>query len=228
MKPTASVRDDLNCSAPHPARGLSLSRYAAPNQLRAMFRFFAFLRAINIGRGRTVKMQSLRQVFQSLGFSTVETFIASGNVIFETTTQKTKTLERKIEKALHEALGYEVRTFVRREVELAKIANCQPFRQSTFDDTWQMNVIFLANNLSQKLKQDVKALQTRTDAFEVHGQEIYWLRRRKRSGGPFSTVPLEKILGQSFTVRAANTIKEIADKYCSRFAHDLRHAHTAV
>jgi uncharacterized protein (DUF1697 family) len=189
-----------------------------------MFRFFAFLRAINVGHGRTVKMQSLRRVFESLGFSMVETFIASGNVIFETMTQKTKTLERQIEKALQEALGYEVRTFVRTEGELAKIANYRPFRHSKFDDTWHMNIIFLAHSLNQKLRRDVKALRTNTDAFEVHGQEIYWLRRRKPSGGAFSTVPLERVLGRAFTVRAANTIKAIAARYCSRFVHNLSHA----
>jgi uncharacterized protein (DUF1697 family) len=70
-----------------------------------MLRFIAFLRAINVGGGRTVKMQSLREVFESLGFSRVATFIASGNVVFETTTKKTKTLESKIERALKEALG---------------------------------------------------------------------------------------------------------------------------
>jgi uncharacterized protein (DUF1697 family) len=193
-----------------------------------MFRCFAFLRAINVGGGRTVKMQSLRQVFESLGFSMVETFIASGNVIFETMTQKTNRLERKIERALQEALGYEVRTFVRTEAELAKIANYRPFRQSNFDDTWHMNIIFLADSLNHRLKQSVRALRTDTDAFEIHGQEIYWLRRRKRKGGPFSTVPLEKVLGRTFTVRAANTIKEIAIKYCSRFDHNLIHAHSAV
>ena len=193
-----------------------------------MFRFFAFLRAINVGRGRTVKMQSLRQVFESLGFSMVETFIASGNVIFETKTQRTKPLERKIEKALHEALGYEVRSFVRTEAELTKIANYRPFRQSKFDHTWHMNIVFLADSLNQKLKQSVKALQTDTDAFEVRGQEIYWLRRRKQKGGAFSTVPLERVLGRAFTVRAANTIKEITAKYCSRFVYDLGHAHSAA
>jgi uncharacterized protein (DUF1697 family) len=88
-----------------------------------MFRFIAFLRAINVGRGRTVKMQSLRQVFESLGLSRVATFIASGNVIFDATTRDTKTLERKIEKRLREVFGYEVPTFIRREAELAKIAN---------------------------------------------------------------------------------------------------------
>ena len=180
-----------------------------------MFRFIAFLRAINVGGGRTVKMQSLRQVFESLGFSSVDTFIASGNVVFETRTKTTKTLERKIERALREALGYEVGTFVRGEAELTKIVHYWPFSQSKFDETWQSNIIFLADNLNEKLKQDVNALGKNTDAFEVHGREIYWWRRRKQNGALFSTIPLEKILGSAFTVRGANTIEKIVSKYCS-------------
>src|SRR5215469_3228589 len=178
-----------------------------------MFRFIAFLRAINAGRGRTVKMQFLRGVFQSLSFSKVATFIASGNVMFETPTKKTKTLERKIEKALHEALGYEVRTFIRGEAELVKIANYRPFPQSKVDTNWHCNIIFLADSLTPALKRNVKALRTNTDTFEIRGREIYWLRRRKRSGVFFSTVPLEKILGRAFTVRGADTIKRIVSKW---------------
>jgi hypothetical protein len=65
------------------------------------------------------------------------------------------------------------------------------------------------------LKQDVEALRTKTDVFEVHEQEIYWQRRRKQDKGLFSTVPLEKILGAAFTVLGANTIKRIVLKYRS-------------
>jgi uncharacterized protein (DUF1697 family) len=184
------------------------------NERGLMFRFIAFLRAINVGGGRTVEMQSLRQIFESLGFFNVATFIASGNVVFETTTKRTETLERMIEKALKEALGYEVRTFVRGEDELAKIAIYRPFPGSKFDETWQSNIIFLADNLNTKLKQNIKALRTKTDEFEVHGREVYWRRRRKQNGALFSTVPLEKILGPAFTVRGANTIKRIVSKYC--------------
>ena len=160
-------------------------------------------------------MKALRQVFESLGFSKVTTFIASGNVVFETTTKKPKALERKIENALREALGYEVRTFIRGEAEFAKIANYHPFPKSKLDTSWHRNIIFLADSLTPTLKRNVEALRTNTDAFEVRGREIYWLRRRKRKGGLFSTVPLEKILGRAFTVRGAETIKKIASKWCS-------------
>ena len=48
----------------------------------------AFLRAINVG-GRNVKMESLRALFEDEGFTGVETFIASGNVIFDIAVGKT-------------------------------------------------------------------------------------------------------------------------------------------
>ncbi|MDO8754830.1 MAG: DUF1697 domain-containing protein, partial [Anaerolineales bacterium] len=83
-----------------------------------MSKHIAFLRAINVG-GHNVKMGHLRQLIESLGFSNVETFIASGNVIFEATAGNTKNLKKKIETCLHEALGYEVATFIRTDAELA-------------------------------------------------------------------------------------------------------------
>ena len=78
-----------------------------------MPKYVAFLRAIS-GGGHTVKMDYLRSLFESLGFSNVETFIASGNVIFDSTSKSTKALEKKIESYLLKTLGYEVVTlFVR-------------------------------------------------------------------------------------------------------------------
>src|SRR5438093_11101582 len=91
-----------------------------------MVRFIAFLRAINVG-GHTVKMDDLRRLFESLGCSNPETFIASGNVIFESPVEDVRTLEKSIERHLRTALGYEVATFIRTAPELADIAKFQPF-----------------------------------------------------------------------------------------------------
>src|SRR6266542_3017759 len=90
-----------------------------------MSKHIAFLRAINVG-GHNVQMTALRQLFESLGFSNIETFIASGNVIFDAKAGSTKALEKKIETCLHEALGYKVEAFIRTGAELAKIAKYQP------------------------------------------------------------------------------------------------------
>jgi len=177
-----------------------------------VLRFIAFLRAINVG-GHTVKMDHLRRLFESLGFAGVETFIASGNVVFETTSKNAKTLERRIENRLREALGFEVATFLRTDAELAAIANYKPFRQSDLDAAAALNVAFLADKLDDKLKQKLMALRTDIDDFHVHEREIYWLCRKKQSESTFSNAVLEKTLGRQSTLRGANTIKKIAAKY---------------
>src|SRR3712207_154861 len=97
-----------------------------------MPRFIALLRAINVG-GRIVKMDHLRSLFASIGFSGVETFIASGNVIFEAPDCDAAALEQRIEAHLHQALGYEVATFIRTDSELAAVARYQPFEQARSD-----------------------------------------------------------------------------------------------
>jgi len=176
-----------------------------------MSRFIAFLRAINVG-GHTVKMDHLRQLFESLGFSSVETFIASGNIVFETTARNARALERKIECRLQEALGYEVATFIRTDAELADIANYQPFRPSDLDAAVALNIAFLADALHDESKLKLMALRTDIDDFHVHGREIYWLCRRKQSESTFSNAVLEKTLGRPSTLRGANTIKKIAAK----------------
>src|SRR6185437_15265010 len=94
-----------------------------------MPKFIAFLRAINVG-GHVVKMDQLRELFVSMGFANVETFIASGNVIFEAKSKDANALQRRIEKHLHTTLGYEVATFIRTLAELDQVANQRPFAES--------------------------------------------------------------------------------------------------
>ena len=60
-----------------------------------MPKYFAFLRAINVG-GHVVTMDHLVRLFEGMGFSGVETFIASGNVIFETSKGRPKLLKRTL------------------------------------------------------------------------------------------------------------------------------------
>ena len=165
-----------------------------------------------MGKGRVVKMGFLRQVFESLGFSGVETFIASGNVVFETSARNAEMLERKIEKKLREALGYDVATFIRTPAELKEIAGFDPFRQSQVHGDAGINIIFLAEVVDEMSKRKVLALRTDTDEFRVRGREIYWLRRRK-PGKVFSTVPLEKTLRRLFTIRGANTVRKLVAKH---------------
>jgi uncharacterized protein (DUF1697 family) len=161
-------------------------------------------------------MASLRQIFEMLGFAGVATYIASGNVVFEARPGRGKALGKKIEKALRQALGYEVAAFIRTEVEVAKIAKYKPFRQAKVNAASEFNVIFLADKLAEGPQAQVSALTSKTDEFHVHGREIYWLRSKKQNSSIFAHVPLEKTLGRRFTIRAVKTVKRLAMERCSR------------
>jgi len=177
-----------------------------------MKKHIAFLRAINVG-GRNVKMDRLREIFDSMGFSNVETFIASGNVIFESNTKDVGKLEKTIEKKLKEELSFEVATFIRSDSELAGIANYKPFPKPKMDSAAALNVAFLSEPPDAKSKRLVMALKSDIDDFHVHEREVYWLCLKKQSESKFSNAVLEKTLGMKSTIRGMNTIKKMAEKY---------------
>jgi uncharacterized protein (DUF1697 family) len=176
-----------------------------------MTRYIAFLRAINVG-GHTIKMEILRQLFESFGFSEVQTFIASGNVIFGSIAQDPAVLELRISAGLQSALGFDVATFLRTAEELAPIASYQPFPQAELDAAVANNIIFLPGPLDDPAKQKLMKLRTDIDRFSVHAREVYWLCHRKQSQSTFSNAVLEKTLGTKSTIRGVNTILKLAAK----------------
>ena len=177
-----------------------------------MPRLFAFLRAINAGPGRIVKMNVLRNAFESLGFVRVATFLGSGNVVFETRAKGIAALERKIERTLQQAVGYPVSVFLRTQAELKQIASLEPFEDSKTRGA-DLNIILLANNLNERSKAKIRALKTETDRFRVRGREIYWWRCKKPGTSLFATVPLGKVLPVPFTIRGTHTLRRLVAKW---------------
>jgi uncharacterized protein (DUF1697 family) len=174
-----------------------------------MPRYIALLRAINVG-GHVVKMDHLRRLFEALEFSNVETFIASGNVIFESPARSAAALEKKIGSHLRQHLGYDVATFLRTPAELAEIARYQPFPNA---EGGALYVAFLAGTPTPEASQKVRGFSTELDAFEVRNRELYWYVRDKLSASTFSGGRLEKTLGLAATMRNVTTVRKLAAKY---------------
>src|SRR5215468_9694071 len=127
-------------------------------------RYIAFLRAINVGGNNMVKMDRLRKLFEGAGFTNVETFIASGNVIFDGA-GKTDGLERAIEAMLKDALGFEISTFVRTGAELKALAAHDAFTPAEVSRAARLNVAFLAKPIDAKGKRALMALKSRAEDF---------------------------------------------------------------
>ena len=91
-----------------------------------MERFVAFLRGINLGKRRP-PMSQLKELFEEMGFDEVETFIASGNVLFSSKKRRRSELEARIAQQLEDSLGYAVDTFVRTAEEVVAIGKAKMF-----------------------------------------------------------------------------------------------------
>lgn len=178
-----------------------------------MPRYAAFLRAINVG-GHTVRMADLRASIEALGFMDVQTFIASGNVVFETSVTSEAKLESVIERALEADLGYPVETFVRSMGELATIESRDPFeRRDPEGDGRSIYVAFLGRRPTKEAIRRLEELATDDDRFAVVGREAWWLRRGGIGTSRFSGGFLEKTLGMPATLRGLPTITKLLAKY---------------
>ena len=177
-----------------------------------MPKYVAFLRAINVG-GHIVKMDQLRRLFEEMKFANVETFIASGNVIFDSRASATA-LEAKIEKYLKEQLGYEVKTFIRTIPELAAIAEYKPFSDSELNQKGHTLYVGLLEKAPGKDEiGSVMSLAGPVDDLHVNKRELYWLCRKSFSESQVSGTSMEKRLGTSATLRNVNTVRRIVAKY---------------
>ena len=177
----------------------------------AMPRHVAFLRAINVG-GHTVKMSDLRALFEALGLRHVETFIASGNVLFDSAARDARALEERIERHLKDSLGYAVATFLRTPAEVAAAAAYRPFGDDAVGDGQALMVGFLKAPPSPETARRVAALRTETDDFHLHGRELYWLARSGVGASSVGGALLEKTLGAPATFRNATTVRKLALK----------------
>jgi uncharacterized protein (DUF1697 family) len=93
-----------------------------------MAEYFAFLRGINVSGQKLIKMTDLTKIFIDAGFSDVKTFIQSGNVGFSSGVTNIEILEKKIEQALTNSLGYHVEIFLYTSTEIRKEVEMEPFR----------------------------------------------------------------------------------------------------
>ena len=91
-----------------------------------MIKYVAFLRGINVGGKNIIKMEVLKDLFESLHFKNVITFIQSGNVIFESEIKDRKILIKQIEAGLKKELGNNVAVIIRTKEEMNNIIKLDP------------------------------------------------------------------------------------------------------
>jgi len=114
-----------------------------------MAEYVAFLRGINVRGNNKTGIEELRQMFVSLGFASVKTVLASGNVIFET--QETKTgLAQAIEQKISKSFGIDGSVILRTVDDIEALVGADPFKNIKVTPQTKLYVTFLADRPKSK------------------------------------------------------------------------------
>src|SRR5262245_25172045 len=97
---------------------------------RRMTKYVALLRAINVGGTGKLPMADLKTICGEAGFAHVETYIASGNVVFESRASEAK-VKAALEKRLHAYAGKPVGVVVRTAAEMTAVVKANPFPKAS-------------------------------------------------------------------------------------------------
>lgn len=91
-----------------------------------MTRYIALLRAVNVGGTGKLPMADLRTLCEDSGFARVETYIASGNVVFDSKAAASK-VKAELEARLLDYAGKPVGVMVRTAPEMRAVLEANPF-----------------------------------------------------------------------------------------------------
>ena len=168
--------------------------------------YIALLRGINVGGNRSIKMNELKQLLEKLGFSAIQTYIQSGNVIFQTTINDVKKIENMISKGVLDRFTHEVPIVVLDRAEFRKITDENPFILDNSMDLSHLHVTFLSDIPTMEAYTEIKDLDFKPDEFQLVNRAVYLYCPLNYSKSKLTNGFFEKKLGVEATTRNWKTV----------------------
>ena len=130
----------------------------------------ALLRGINVGGNRKVLMADLRAIFLDAGLTAVETYIQSGNVVFDGDTSTSAPLVVELEHRIETAMGFHVAVVLRDGRELQVVVANNPFTDA---DPRELVVAFFSSDPGPSALARLEPLAVAPERLELQGKDLY-------------------------------------------------------
>ncbi|HZT98516.1 MAG TPA: DUF1697 domain-containing protein [Ktedonobacteraceae bacterium] len=174
-----------------------------------MTAFVSLLRGINVGGHHKIRMDELKELYESLGFKDVLPYIQSGNVVFTSDEADLTRLRRQIEEGLEKKFGFHVEVIVRTSAELKEILDNNPFQgQQSKESKWVV-VMFLESRPDETAQEDLLKTYVGPEELFIIGKEVYIYYTEGIGRSKLSHSLIEKKLKTVGTARNWNTILQV-------------------
>jgi uncharacterized protein (DUF1697 family) len=171
-----------------------------------MTTYIALLRAVNVGGTGKLPMADLKALCTELGFKRIETYIASGNVIFDHDLPAAR-VQAQLEKRLRAHAGKTVGVFVRTASEMRTILKRNPFADKEARLTYSF---FLNEKPRSDALEDVRG----RDGEELRlGQREIYVYYPTGMGKSKLQIPAAK-LGTSRNLNTVAKLVEMSSRSC--------------
>ena len=171
--------------------------------------YIAILRGINVSGHKLIKMDTLRKLFDSMGFKNTKTYIQSGNVVFQGKQAKTQDLEKKIASSIQKEFGFKVPVLVKEVDELEVVLKNNPFINKRKEDVTKLHVTFLSAEPEKAFIEKIKEGNYAADEFIVIGKTVYLFCPNGYGNTKLSNTFFENKLKVTATTRNWKTINEL-------------------
>jgi len=174
----------------------------------------SMLRGVNVGGHNKIKMDALRDLYESLGLRDPQTYVQSGNVVFRAEAKDPAVLAKGIEDAIERKFGFRPSVVLRTTSDLTDVIARNPFAKRSGIEASKLLVTFLAAAPSPEICEEVLRIKVGTEEVRIDGRELY-VYFPDGMGRSKVWPAIEKALKKSGTGRNWNTVTkllEIAEK----------------
>lgn len=176
------------------------------------------LRGINVGGRNMIKMDALRDIYQSLGLRNPQTYIQSGNVLFETGKANLAIEAKRVEDEIERLYQFRPLVILRSSSELQNSIALNPFAGRTEIHPSKLLVVFLAQDPDPQAREIIARIKTDPEEVKIEGRELYIYFPNGMGTSKLQIPTIEKAIKTRGTARNWNTVTkllELAEKRVS-------------
>jgi uncharacterized protein (DUF1697 family) len=173
--------------------------------------FISMLRGINVGGHNKIKMEELRALYESLGFSQVQTHIQSGNVVFKSKETDPQKLAKRIGDAIERKFKFRPALLLRTIPEFRQALARNPFATRKGIHPSKLLITFLSDEPAGQAREKTLKLDIKPEELHIKGREMFVYFPNGMGRPKFSWSLVEKHLNVSGTGRNLNTVQKLLE-----------------
>jgi len=171
----------------------------------------SMLRGVNVGGHNKIKMEALRALYESLKLRDAQTYVQSGNVIFNTDERDIARLAKRIEDGIERKFGFRPNVILRTAAEMREVVARNPFAKRRGIEPGKLLVSFLASDPGEEALEKVRQMKCDPEELRIEGREVYIYFPNGMGQSKLQWAGLDKMLKTAVTGRNWNSVTKMLE-----------------